>query len=519
MVIHDIDVIKGTLAILSAYTPLIQIWTGICLLFFYVDLLSQSPLKGVIMFFNDKTYKASEAIRNRIQGVIFDKHFTLTDDWEKYKSRVKNMAAITFFYCLFLLFLIGMYRYSESNQLFSRVCIVSVDIVVMLYLITCSVFNWKIFRYNLTPIIYIVLIGVVYFCQTVFLQRIEHHFIEICANEKTLPAGSPLFFLKITLFVAFFVCVIKLLKVIVSFRHKNTPKIRNFIAAIISYCIVFFTIIGFCNYHFENDININDIRTIIIYSIIVLCLLFFYIFDWSIFRKYFLSIVFLLALCILYAIAFICFEKVLQSIILLCSKCFKPNEISSILACLSFMTCILGLLLVILHISRDFVYVAYNFILAFFINSRIQKIYSIASKYILLSPGEFNKRFIYDRDLPRAVRIRCFAFYKDYLRKNIFNLEEMQGNQLIDFLINKEFDSYLNRRFLRIGYQQKQKEEIRFSIGQENQLGSVIDDHLTSFFNNNDVFLRAQLRIGSTLYKTKANKVKQNNNKRPKRKH
>lgn len=517
MVISESDVIQGTLKLFSAYTPLIQIWTGICLLFFYVDLLSHSPLKGIITSFNDKTYKVSEILRNRIQGVIFDKHFTLTDNWEGYKSRVKNMAAITFFYCLFILFLIGLYRFNNNNPLFSEIFIVSVDFFVIIYLITCNFFDWKIFHSYLTPIIYITSIIVMYFCEAVYFEKIDCCFIELCGKENSSLTKFALRFFEMALCSAILVNIIMIFKVILTFRRATNPRIRNFTAATVCYVIVLFTLVGFCIYHFKNGVDINSLRSILINSIIILSLLFFCFFNWTFFRKYLFSAIFLVTMCLLYILAIVYFKEIMNFMIFLCTKQFTTNEISFIVASLSFATCVLGLLLVILHICRDFIYVVYNFILAIFINSRIQKIYTIASKYILLSPEEFNKKFVFDADLPKRLRNRSFSFYKDRARKNSFNIEEMQGNQLIDYLINQEFDSYLHSKFLKIVYIRRQKEKALFSIDQENQLGTVIDNHLTSFFNKNDFFLRAQLKIGSTLYRTKVKP--NNNNKKPKRKH
>lgn len=159
---------QQVLIFLTYFTPLIQLWAGICLLFFYVKLLDHSPLESHI----DKVSEDLLEIRNRFQGIIDDdKNLDFSLKWGEYfLPRVKNMAALTFFYCLFILLAIGFGRYckwelsnGEETKCAEPVFLLITSLCVLGYNICCSLINKNCFRTYVTPIGYAVVLILLYF--------------------------------------------------------------------------------------------------------------------------------------------------------------------------------------------------------------------------------------------------------------------------------------------------------------------------------------------------------------------
>ena len=121
---------------LSGFAPLIQIWAGICLLFFYEILLSNFPLEKFESF----------------QGIKWSDHFLPT---------IKNMACLSFFYSVFLLICVGI----ENTQVYAErmVAIQIIDFAIWVYMVIAIMFTgWKLFHTYWTPVIYIILIVLYY---------------------------------------------------------------------------------------------------------------------------------------------------------------------------------------------------------------------------------------------------------------------------------------------------------------------------------------------------------------------
>lgn len=156
--------------------------------FFYVKLLEHSPLESHI----DNVSKDLSAIRKRFQGILDDnKNIDFSSKWKNYVPKVKNMAALTFFYCLFVLLVIGFGRYHKLELTKDNITVnvqsvflMVTSICVLIYNVCCSVVNRGCFRTYVTPIVYALILILCYFS---FFKPIENCFINICfwIEEKT----------------------------------------------------------------------------------------------------------------------------------------------------------------------------------------------------------------------------------------------------------------------------------------------------------------------------------------------
>lgn len=141
---------QQALRFLMNFTPLIQLWAGICLLFFYLKLLEKSPLHSHIKKANKKFNKLEDRIRYQIQGIIYNNKKStkanLSAKWQRhFVPRVKNMAALTFFYCLFIILATGFERYCkyELNSTTKPACahpiyLITTSACILFYNIICS---------------------------------------------------------------------------------------------------------------------------------------------------------------------------------------------------------------------------------------------------------------------------------------------------------------------------------------------------------------------------------------------
>lgn len=147
---------------LSEFASLIQLWAGICLLFFYEGLLQKSP-------FSTYRNKIKELYSNFTMKYL---NFLPTDKvvdgeeyvgvkWENILPTIKNIASLSFFYSVFILAYIGIE--SKEQYIDSYQALQITNIIVCIYLILSIVFiKAKIFHTYLTSICLFVFI-IIYF--------------------------------------------------------------------------------------------------------------------------------------------------------------------------------------------------------------------------------------------------------------------------------------------------------------------------------------------------------------------
>lgn len=139
---------------LQGFAPLIQLWAGICLLFFYESLLEKSPFsslcKEIKQLYND--------FKNRYNGLIPTDAISadeyVKDHWSSnFVPTIKCIASICFFYSVFILAFIGI----EGNREYGGIhyCALQVmNTIVWIYLIGAIIFyKFKIFHGFISSII------------------------------------------------------------------------------------------------------------------------------------------------------------------------------------------------------------------------------------------------------------------------------------------------------------------------------------------------------------------------------
>lgn len=134
---------------LTGFAPLIQIWAGICLLFFYESILEKSPLDKHIQ----RLGNLYDAFFNKYQGElgVEDRPEHDVTDWKNFLPAIKNMAALSFFFSVFLLCFVGIESaYSDWYH-----ALPIMDCAIVFYLVACMIFSGLgLFHSYYTPMFY-----------------------------------------------------------------------------------------------------------------------------------------------------------------------------------------------------------------------------------------------------------------------------------------------------------------------------------------------------------------------------
>lgn len=125
---------------LQGFAPLIQLWAGICLLFFYETLLEKSPFGTLCK----EIHQLYENFRYQYNGLIPEKAITadeyVKDHWSNnYVPTIKCIASMCFFYSTFILAYIGI----EGNEIYDGeyYCALQVtNTILWLYLVGAIIF-------------------------------------------------------------------------------------------------------------------------------------------------------------------------------------------------------------------------------------------------------------------------------------------------------------------------------------------------------------------------------------------
>lgn len=176
-----IRVEQEALDFLNPFTPLMQIWAGIFLSILFEKILENSPI-----------YKWFTRIyENRIKIVHKFQAYGDREDDSKLKElvskkwnsaivpRVFNVAAIAFLFCLFLLFVIGLGSYNYFKQDTPNVYLATTSIAIIIFVLLCSLSNFKVFKYYMSSVVAFVAIFLLYiFC----FNRLEGFITDIMSN-------------------------------------------------------------------------------------------------------------------------------------------------------------------------------------------------------------------------------------------------------------------------------------------------------------------------------------------------
>lgn len=126
---------------LAPFASLIQLWAGICLLFFYEPILEKFPL---VKAQNEKE-KLLKSFLGKSQAFLdesaLNKGYKLLDNnWSLFYRTIQNFATIGFFYSVFLLCFIGIENIDACSEKYKALQIM--DVSILLYSLTA----WLIYK-------------------------------------------------------------------------------------------------------------------------------------------------------------------------------------------------------------------------------------------------------------------------------------------------------------------------------------------------------------------------------------
>lgn len=212
---------------------LIQLWAAICLLFFYapIGFLKDSPFKQKISILTKdvRDFVAQHDVVSQFGSIqIYD-----PTRWRDYVKRIKNMTAMSFFYCVFLLFYVGVQKSWDSFYPISHPSFLLIsDGIVVFYLIIFSFINHKSIIPYIPPTICFVMIFVIFLSFEEFHNLIEEFQQLIGSNihlthKKSWPTVT-----LITLGVCIFSMLIILIRiwrdyVIINGQLKTLHSLNN----------------------------------------------------------------------------------------------------------------------------------------------------------------------------------------------------------------------------------------------------------------------------------------------------
>lgn len=155
--------LNSSILYLQGFAPLIQLWAGICLLFFYESLLTNSPFTALC----NNIKSLYEDFKNQYNGLIPEDAISadqyVKDLWSSnFVPTIRCVASLCFFYSVFVLAFIGL----EANPNYEGEHYYALQIMnslVWCYLVAAiSFYKLKIFHGFSSSIIFSVLL-IVYF--------------------------------------------------------------------------------------------------------------------------------------------------------------------------------------------------------------------------------------------------------------------------------------------------------------------------------------------------------------------
>lgn len=144
------------------FAPLIQLWAGICLLFFYEPLLTKFPLtklqeekQTLITDFLGK-YQAYLTNAQLAEG-----YKMLQNTWDIFYKTIKNLAALGFYYAIVILAYIGIEKHSTYGNYYQALQIL--DSCIILYtLIAWLCYKTEFFIKYLNSVVIIILLVIIF---------------------------------------------------------------------------------------------------------------------------------------------------------------------------------------------------------------------------------------------------------------------------------------------------------------------------------------------------------------------
>lgn len=153
---------------LVSFSSLIQLWAGICLLFFYEPLLEKFPL----VEYQKRKEALFSSFLGKNQGFISDeslrKGYEVIDSkWDLFHKTIQNFATLGFLYCVFLLAFIGIESVPMYEKHYQALQIMDVCII------TYSLFAWLFYKtkwlkgYKSAIILFVILLIFYHLCDSI----------------------------------------------------------------------------------------------------------------------------------------------------------------------------------------------------------------------------------------------------------------------------------------------------------------------------------------------------------------
>lgn len=148
---------------LQGFAPLIQLWAGICLLFFYESLLNKSPFTALC----DDIHNLYKIFINQYNGLIPDETISfneyIKDYWNHDLVPTINCTASTcFFYSVFILAFIGIEECADYGG--NYYCALQItNSFIWIFLIGATLFNKYRLFHGFVPSIVLIIVILIYF--------------------------------------------------------------------------------------------------------------------------------------------------------------------------------------------------------------------------------------------------------------------------------------------------------------------------------------------------------------------
>ena len=206
---------------LSNFAPLIQLWAGICLLFFYETLFKESPLANIVEGLK-KLHRnfVLQYIDIIPKEEVMDVNEIAKDNWEEHLlPTIKNIASLTFFYAVFILFFIGIENHKHLGQE-SVFALQPINCFILLYLLSAAIFvKTKLFHTYWTPVICFAAL-VLYF---IWFKDIDNFFISyVYCFDENLSRSEIVIFTLITLFSGLLLVIGRIFMVWINLKSKRS---------------------------------------------------------------------------------------------------------------------------------------------------------------------------------------------------------------------------------------------------------------------------------------------------------
>ena len=115
---------------LMSFVSLIQLWAGICLLFFYEPLLEKFPL----VEYQKRKESLFSSFLGKNQGFIDDESLgkgykAIDSRWDLFHKTIQNFATLGFLYCIFLLAFVGIENVGTYENRYQALQVMDVCII------------------------------------------------------------------------------------------------------------------------------------------------------------------------------------------------------------------------------------------------------------------------------------------------------------------------------------------------------------------------------------------------------